>query len=333
VTSELSPETFRIIDANLDRLGEGLRVLEEISRFLLNNTLLTKQLKKMRHELVVTDPSLQVELISKRKPRSDVGRKIETPDQSIPRNMLQVITANAKRCQESLRVLEELSTLPGISLDTKAFKRNRFILYRIEQELATLLFRRRMISNLSGLYLKIESQRYNDLTEESINQALRIGVRTVELDITGQNKSELLKQAIRLKDMCHKNNSLLLISDHLDLVLASDADGLRLTDKEYLGKSARWLLPTGKLLGISVSCKDEAIEAEKQAADYLYVSGLDLLREITAHTKLPIVAEVVLPSQLDAAYDTSVKSLVLDSLSFEKSLAHIIIERFNLNDR
>ncbi|MCK4863503.1 MAG: hypothetical protein KAS25_04355, partial [Dehalococcoidales bacterium] len=43
-------ETLRIIDANINRIGEGLRVLEEFARLSLNDTDLTQQLKNMRHE-------------------------------------------------------------------------------------------------------------------------------------------------------------------------------------------------------------------------------------------------------------------------------------------
>ena len=42
--------TLRIIDANLNRMGEGLRVLEDAARFLLNNAVLSEELKTLRHE-------------------------------------------------------------------------------------------------------------------------------------------------------------------------------------------------------------------------------------------------------------------------------------------
>jgi len=45
---------LRLVDANLDRLGEGLRVLEDVSRFLLNDAILSKRLKTMRHAFVKT---------------------------------------------------------------------------------------------------------------------------------------------------------------------------------------------------------------------------------------------------------------------------------------
>jgi len=46
---------LRILDANLNRIGEALRLLEDISRFLLNDPALTEELKAMRHELLPRD--------------------------------------------------------------------------------------------------------------------------------------------------------------------------------------------------------------------------------------------------------------------------------------
>ncbi len=55
----MSGQTLRIIDANLNRLGEGLRLLEEIARFMLDDAALTQQLKTMRHELIRSDYPFQ----------------------------------------------------------------------------------------------------------------------------------------------------------------------------------------------------------------------------------------------------------------------------------
>ncbi len=57
---------LRIIDANLNRIGEGLRGLEEVARFLLNDPDLTEQLKTMRHELMEEYRPLEKQLLSSR---------------------------------------------------------------------------------------------------------------------------------------------------------------------------------------------------------------------------------------------------------------------------
>ncbi len=66
-------QTLRIIDASLNRVGEGLRLLEDMARLLLNDTGLTQQLKTMRHELIRGDYSFNEQLLQSRNSESDVG--------------------------------------------------------------------------------------------------------------------------------------------------------------------------------------------------------------------------------------------------------------------
>ena len=61
-----SRQTLRIIDANLNRIGEGLRLLEDLARLLLNDATLSQQLKTMRHGLVTSDWSFNQKLLQSR---------------------------------------------------------------------------------------------------------------------------------------------------------------------------------------------------------------------------------------------------------------------------
>lgn len=69
----------RIIDANLNRAGEGLHLLEELARLMLNDAELTRQLKTMRHEVVRGDLAFNKALIQSRNSADDVGVDIELP--------------------------------------------------------------------------------------------------------------------------------------------------------------------------------------------------------------------------------------------------------------
>ena len=48
-STKLSPELFRVIDANLNRLKEGIRVVEDLMRYRDNNKELSTKLKQLRH--------------------------------------------------------------------------------------------------------------------------------------------------------------------------------------------------------------------------------------------------------------------------------------------
>ena len=68
---------LRIIDANINRLGEGLRVLEEFARMTLNDAALTQKLKDVRHKTLKVDATLQKRLLSARDSAADVGSEMK----------------------------------------------------------------------------------------------------------------------------------------------------------------------------------------------------------------------------------------------------------------
>jgi len=132
---KLPEKTLRIIDANLNRIGEGLRVLEEVSRLVLNSGDLSQQLKNLRHGLVRIEPALEQQLIQARDAAGDVGKDLEVPGEAKQRDLRAMVVANSRRVQESLRVMEEIAKLPETALDSEKYKQARFALYTIEKEL------------------------------------------------------------------------------------------------------------------------------------------------------------------------------------------------------
>ena len=130
----------RILDANFNRSREGLRVCEEITRFVLEDRLMTGRLKKVRHEItgcLKKMPLTRTELVGSRNSRQDVGRGSSRLERG-RRNALGVFLANAERVKESLRVLEEVSKLIDEGTPQK-IKKIRFIVYEIEKKILPLL--------------------------------------------------------------------------------------------------------------------------------------------------------------------------------------------------
>ena len=125
---------YRIIDANLNRVMEGVRVCEDIIRFSSDNETLTFKLKNLRHEVFESIKDLRnehlEELVSSRD-LNDVGIKsIKT--EKVRENLVDLFMANTQRGKESLRVLEEVLKLFDQDLSQK-FKKFRFKLYGIEK--------------------------------------------------------------------------------------------------------------------------------------------------------------------------------------------------------
>ena len=125
----LSPELYRVIDANLNRLKEGIRVVEDLMRYLYNNKSLSKKLKSLRHLAKYENTNA---LLKHRDSINDVLRS--SIESELNRtNLNSIIVANFKRAQESARVLEELLKLEDIK-QSENFKYIRYELYNTEKE-------------------------------------------------------------------------------------------------------------------------------------------------------------------------------------------------------
>jgi len=126
----LSPELFRVCDANLNRLKEGIRVVEDIMRYRDNNKELSLRLKQLRHISRIDEID---KLLSHRDSIKDVLRP--TTKSELQRSDIKsIIIANFKRAEESCRVLEELFKLYDTNL-SENFKYIRYELYNLEKEI------------------------------------------------------------------------------------------------------------------------------------------------------------------------------------------------------
>jgi|DewCreStandDraft_4_1066084.scaffolds.fasta_scaffold04923_17 thiamine-phosphate pyrophosphorylase len=131
----LKKNIFSIIDANVNRVKEGLRVVEDIARFIYKDKKNSFHLKKTRHKinsiLSKLAPSYSI-LLHSRDSVKDVGRKTKSKSELKRQSYSDIVISNFKRIQESLRVLEEISKL----LDKKSalkFKDLRYEVYEIEK--------------------------------------------------------------------------------------------------------------------------------------------------------------------------------------------------------
>ena len=127
-TDPLSPDLFRVIDANLNRLKEGIRVIEDIARYLQNDKATATKLKTLRHQSRIDD--LQ-NLLASRDSVNDVLRP--TVESEMNRASVEsILVANYKRAQESSRVLEEMYKIIDPAL-SENFKQIRYELYTLEK--------------------------------------------------------------------------------------------------------------------------------------------------------------------------------------------------------
>ena len=128
---DLSPsKLYRLIDANLNRLREGIRVLEDIQRFIYDDKKLSRSLKSLRHQCRVPEYKIYLQT------RDIIGDVLkETISSESKRDTIDSLQlSNIKRAQESARVLEESFKLIDAK-EAEKFKHIRYALYDIEKKL------------------------------------------------------------------------------------------------------------------------------------------------------------------------------------------------------
>ena len=123
-----TPKIERLIDANLNRLKEGLRVIEDISRYIHDDSALTSQIKLLRHKLQI---AYSIDRLQYRDIEGDCQKK--SIDSELTRdNLNDIVIANFSRTEESARVLEEIFKLINIEL-SEEFKLIRYNIYAVEK--------------------------------------------------------------------------------------------------------------------------------------------------------------------------------------------------------
>jgi len=304
-----------MIDANLNRCSEGLRVLEDVARFLLNDAELCQRLRTLRHDLARETESLSIGLLSQRDSEHDVGNPYRIPAGKKEINMkttslqglLDLVTANAKRVEESLRVVEELAKLPEISpmLNSASFEQARFALYTLERDLISRISRRDKIERISGLYVILDRQFLAGRNElDIVGQIIEGGARVIQLRDKQSKKGELLLIAQKLNELCSQADVLFIINDYLDLAMAVDADGLHIGQEDLPLPVVRRELSIDKIVGCSVTTLVQATKAQNEGADYIAVGsifptttkkeatvvGVDILKELKRVVSTPLVA-------------------------------------------
>ncbi len=125
---DINPKIERLIDANINRLKEGLRVVEDVCRYIHDDRNITSKIKELRHQLqgMYSKQRLQYRDIlgdvQKNSTKSELSRK----------SIESVIIANFSRTEESSRVLEEIFKLKNTEY-SKRFKQIRYEIYELEK--------------------------------------------------------------------------------------------------------------------------------------------------------------------------------------------------------
>ena len=253
---------YRILDANLDRAREGLRIIEEWCRLGLNHQPLAEECKQIRQELAQWH---SWELRQARDTPGDVGREISHPQEEVRESIEHLLQANLCRAQEALRVLEEYSKLYEPNMAT-ACKKLRYRVYTIESSLLNN-YRHQQLQN-APLYLVTSPE---PEIIKIVEAALKGGLTLVQYRDKEGKDSDRLEKAHQLCQLCHRYNALFIVNDRVDIALAVDADGVHLGQHDAPVAFAREILGNHKIVGRSTTNKQELNKAIAEHADYVGV--------------------------------------------------------------
>jgi thiamine-phosphate pyrophosphorylase len=324
---------------------EGLRVVEDIVRFELDNKTFTSKLKNLRSDLKNAMSSLNIphdELLKARASSTDVGADLYSEGEGKRINMNEIITSNFKRVEESLRVLEESAKLIGAPFG-KVFKVLRYKVYDLEKAVSTVHCSLPTVcSKLNfGLYVIIDPNFSLGRSPAFIaKQAIKGGAKIIQLRDKKASKRRLFDNAKQLSKICKKAGVIFIVNDHIDICNAVDADGVHLGRDDVPLKAARSILKTGKMIGGSASNLREAVIAERLGADYVGVGpvfstevkskvepvGLKLLKQINNRLNIPVVAiGGINKSNISSVRRTGVKRVaVIRAVVGEKNVAKAV---------
>jgi thiamine-phosphate pyrophosphorylase len=252
---------LRILDANLNRAREALRVLEDLARFQRGDARLAARLKDARHALDREARPHARELLRARDPAADVGRDGDLPVTG-PRGLGEVAAANLKRAQEALRSIEEVAKGLHPSLCRTAHGL-RFVLYEVEKGMADP----RPLLRAARLYVLLDPSVTRRPLARVAREAAAGGADAFQL--RQKPRPDLgLARAIRAA----VPDAILIVNDDAAVALASGADGVHLGLDDMPIREAR-TLGVG-LVGATTHSFAEARRAAREGADYVSVGPM-----------------------------------------------------------
>ncbi|NOY40610.1 MAG: thiamine phosphate synthase [Planctomycetes bacterium] len=298
-------QPHRILDASANRATEGLRVVEDFTRFILDDAHLTKITKNLRHSLAAACADLPLaERHAARETQHDVGTTITTTAEAQRSDAQNVCTASLERTKQSLRSLEEYSKVVAPEISSR-FESLRYQLYTLERSLSITQTSIAQLENVP-LCVLIDGQPNVEQFTSLVAQLVEAGTPMIQLRDKQLTDAELVQRARLLRTLVprQEGSAILMINDRPDIAAAVGADGVHLGQDDLSVKDARKILGPRKLIGVSTHSIEQARTAVLDGANYLGAGptfasetktfdqfpGLGYLSQVAGEIRLPTYA-------------------------------------------
>ncbi|NQT36421.1 MAG: thiamine phosphate synthase [Planctomycetes bacterium] len=294
---------LRVIDASANRAREGLRVVEDYVRFVLDDRHLTAALKQMRHDLRDALAGVSTtHRLAARETQADVGTRLTTPGEFDRAGGAGVMTANFVRLQEALRSLEEFGKIVDVDLAARA-EHLRYRAYTLQRAVHATGDSLRRLGHCR-LYVLIDGRPTVEEFTRLAGELVEAGVDVLQLRDKTLDDRRLLKRARLLREMTAGSDTLFIVNDRPDLAVLARADGVHVGQEELTIKDARTIVGPDRLVGVSTHSIQQARQAVLDGAGYIGVGptfasatkqfdhfpGLELLEQVAHEIRLPAFA-------------------------------------------
>jgi thiamine-phosphate pyrophosphorylase len=263
-----SREILRIIDANLNRCREALRVVEDVFRLGLSDAGVSAEIKNLRHNLAALAGEFdRFGLLGARDSAEDVGRELVAKNQKRAyADTAEMASANMKRAEEALRVLAETARLAAPALSGR-FERMRFEVYEIERKSLPRLSRRQRLENV--LLYSLVTSAISPLPLPAMAKILvEGGVDAIQLREKTMPDGAFARLAEKIAGVCREGGVLFIVNDRADVAAAVGADGVHLGQDDLPPALARKIVGERGIVGVSTRDPAMAKKALAEGADY-----------------------------------------------------------------
>ena len=140
--------------------------------------------------------------------------------------------------------------------------------------------------------------------EDMTRKVLKSGVHWIQYRDKENPRRQIHQNAVMLRQITKGVRAVLTVNDHSDIALVAEADGVHLGQDDLPIREARKIMGKDKIIGISTHSPEQAVEAERNGADYIGFGpvfhtgtkdagspkGIAVLREIRKEIGIPVVA-------------------------------------------
>jgi len=268
-------EYIRILDANLNRVAEGIRVIEDIFRFKYEKDTLIIDLRNFRHRVRHNSGVSTQHLINNRHSEQDPGLEISASSATDQRKSMEdLFDANFKRIQEGLRSIEESLKLTGQYPAAKQYEQMRFDSYALEKKCRQALPPKKNCLNTDIYCLTAESLSCGRSNIRVVKEMIRAGIKIIQYREKEKPFQEKYHECMMIRELTRENNVTFIINDHVDLALMVQADGVHLGQTDYPVEAVRKLVGDQFIIGLSTHAPEDARRAQDSGVDYIGVGPI-----------------------------------------------------------